>query len=116
MKRYILVILVSISSLTAAANDMVIMPGPAIYSCAQWSDSAGKSLRTPLAMWLLGFASGSNIRTASNNLQAKIFDNDKALVFADSYCKSNPDHDMSQLALALVEKFGGPEARHEWSE
>ena len=64
MKRHILAILVSISSLTAAANDMVIMPGPAIYSCTQWSDSAGNSLRTPLAMWLLGSASGSNIRTA----------------------------------------------------
>ena len=116
MKQHILAILVSISSLTAAANDMVIMPGPAIYSCTQWSESAGNSLRTPLAMWLLGFASGSNIRTAPSNLQAKMFDNDKALGFADRYCKSNPDHDMSQLALALVEKFGGPKAKHEWSE
>ena len=116
MKRHILATLVSISSVTAVADGMVIMPGPAIYSCTQWSDSAESSSRAPLAMWLLGFASGSNIRTAPNNLQARIFDNDKALAFADSYCKSNPDHYMSQLALALVEKFGGPKTKHEWSE
>ncbi|WP_156326197.1 MULTISPECIES: hypothetical protein [Pseudomonas] len=116
MKRQILALLVSFSSLTAAANDTVTMPGPAIYSCTQWNDSAGNSLRLPLAMWLLGFASGSNIRTAPDNLQAEIYDNDKALAFADSYCKRNPDHYMSQLAMALVEKFGGPKAKHEWSE
>jgi len=116
LKRHILALLVSTSSLTAAASETVTMPGPAIYSCTQWSDSAGHSLRLPLAMWLLGFASGSNVRTAPNNLQAEIYDNDKALAFADSYCKSNPDHYMSQLALALVEKFGGPKTEHEWSE
>ncbi|WP_218726505.1 hypothetical protein [Pseudomonas sp. D1HM] len=116
MKRHMLAILVSISSLTAAADDTVTMPGPAIYSCTQWSDSAANSLRTPLAMWLFGFVSGSNVRTAPNNLQADIYDNGKALAFADSYCKSNPNHHMSQLALAMVEKFGGPKAKHEWSE
>jgi hypothetical protein len=95
---------------------MVVMPGPSMYKCNQWLEAKNSSLRTPLAMWVFGFVSGSNFRSAESNSQAKIFDNDAALEFADKYCQDNPDHALGQLSIALVEKFGGPKSKHKWKK
>jgi hypothetical protein len=97
-----------------AADDMVIMPGPSIYKCSQWTDAKNGTLRMPLAMWIFGFVSGSNFRTVESSSQGKVLDNEAALAFADKYCQVNPGHTLAQLSIALIEKYGGPKSKHEW--
>lgn len=99
-----------------AAEDLVVMPGPSMYKCTEWSQAKGGALRTPLAMWVFGFVSGSNFRSVENGIQAKVFDNEAALAFADKYCQDNPNHALGQLSIALIEKFGGPKSKHEWKK
>ena len=111
MRQFFLVSILLAFAQFTSADDLVIMPGPAFYKCTQWSESETGELRTPLAMWLFGFVSGSNFRSIQNSTQAKVLDNEAALTFADQYCRENPNHALSQLALAVVEQFGGPKIK-----
>lgn len=115
MKRILVFTVLSLATSLCRADDVVFMPGPAVYMCTQWLAAKDGPLRLPLIMWVFGFVSGSNFRTAQDNSQAKVVDNDVALAFADKYCQDNPNHALSQLSLALVEQFGGPKSRHEWT-
>lgn len=116
MRKSLLALAVLSFSICASANDVVIMPGPAVYKCTQWSEAKPGALRLPLAMWLFGFISGSNFRSIENSTQAHVLDSEAALTFADKYCQNNPDHALGQLALAVVEHFGGPKTRHQWQK
>ena len=114
MKRLFIFAALSVATFCCSADDIVLMPGPAIYTCSQWLAAKNGPLRTPLAMWVFGFVSGSNFRTAGTGTQAKVLDNEAALAFADKYCQDNPNHALSQLSIAMVERFGGLESRHQW--
>lgn len=116
MKRIAIGAVLAFAAQLCMAEDLVIMPGPSVYKCTQWSDAKNGALRTPLAMWVFGFVSGSNFRTVANGSQARVLDNEAALAFADKYCQDNPDHALGQLSIALVEKFGGPKSKHEWKK
>lgn len=116
MKRIAAGVALAFAAQFCVAEDLVIMPGPSIYKCAQWSEARIGALRTPLAMWVFGFVSGSNLRTVENGSQAKVLDNDAALDFADRYCRDHPGSNLAQLSSALIEKFGGPKNKLEWEE
>ena len=116
MRHIVLFLSLLLLGKQASAEDIVFMPGPAVYKCSQWTDAKNGSLRTPLAMWIFGFVSGSNLRSVESSSQAKILDNEKALEFVDTYCEDNLDHALSQVAIALVDRFGGQRAKHEWKK
>lgn len=94
------------------AQERVVMPGPAVYKCTHWLDAKEGGARSGLALWVLGFVSGSNFRSANSGSQAKVPDNMSALAFADKYCLENPQQTLDQLSVALVENFGGPKSKH----
>jgi hypothetical protein len=116
LKHIAIAAVLSLMTQCCLAEDLVIMPGPSMYKCTQWMEAKYSTLRTPLAMWVFGFVSGSNFRSVENGSQAKVLDNEAALAFADKYCQDNPSHALGQLSIALVEKFGGPQSKHEWKK
>ncbi len=116
MKRIAIGAIFILTAQFCLAEDLVIMPGPSIYKCTQWTNGLYGPLRMPLAMWVFGFVSGSNFQTVVSDSQAKVLNNEAALEFADKYCQDNPEHALVQLSIALVEKFGGPKSKHEWKK
>jgi hypothetical protein len=104
----------SMSAAGVKAEDAVWVAGPGEFQCRQWADPKNIRQRLSINFWLLGFVSGSNFRSAGTGSQAKITDNSSAIAFADKYCDVYPEHTMAQVALAMVENFGGPKAKHPW--
>ncbi len=55
MKRIAIGAVFAFAAQLCMAEDLVIMPGPSVYKCTQWSDAKNEALRTPLAMWVFGY-------------------------------------------------------------